>query len=531
MTAGGLRGSSIVAGEDRAGSGAAFRALDPATGEALDPTYRNAPDAAEEAAAAAAEAFRSLPAGTAPTAGVLRTVADLLEGAAEEVLARCDAETGLGMPRLTGELGRTTGQLRFMAEVAGSGERLDATIDTAVPGAVPPAPDVRRVGLPVGPVAVFGASNFPLAFSVLGGDTASALTAGCPVVVKAHPAHPGTSELCGRLLAEAVRAHGLHPGWSSVVQGADPAVSGALVRAAGVAAVGFTGSIQGGLAIAAIAASRPDPIPVHAEMGSTNPTFVSAAAARHGGAALASALVDSLTMGAGQFCTKPGLVFVAEGADGDAFAADVAREYAARPAGVLLSPTVRDAFARGLAAARSGARVLAAQEDAAGSGLQVAGTLLEVGLDELRASEALRAELFGPAAVVVRCGEEEMAEAAELVEGSLTATVHLHGDADDAWAQQLVAALQLRAGRVVVGGFPTGVRVTRAMHHGGPFPSSTDARHTSVGSGAVDRFLRPVAFQGAPDALLPPALRDANPLGIVRRVDGVLTRDPVTRSG
>lgn len=524
-----VRGVSLVAGEERPGDGPPFVAIDPTTEAALDPTFRPAAAAdIDDAVEAADRAFRSAELHPWLTVGLLNTTADLLEEAADTVISVCDSETALGQPRLRSELARTSGQLRFLADVAASGERLDAAIDGPRPAATPPAPDVRRVGLPIGPVAVFGASNFPLAFGVLGGDTSSALAAGCPVVAKAHPAHPGTSELCGRILTEAVARHGLDPGWFSLVQGAGPEVGQRLVGASGVRAVGFTGSSQAGQALVDVARQRAQPIPVYAEMGSVNPTFVSARAIRRRGQALAAELVEAITMGSGQFCTKPGLVFVPDGPEGDELAAAMATELGERPATPLLTPAIRDALQQRVGAVSRVPEVgiIGVQPEPEGTGLRAPGSLLSTDLDALRGAPQLVDELFGPAAVVVRCPEDEMVRAADVVDGSLTGSVYLEPE-DRGWGRALLVELQRRCGRIIVDGVPTGVRVSRAMHHGGPFPATSTPLHTSVGAASLDRWLRPVSYQNTPNELLPPALQDENPLGILRRVDGVLTEAPL----
>lgn len=522
-------GASLVAGVARAGAGETWRAVAPATGQETGPAFRPAgPGDVEAAVEAAVDAHAAEPLSPRAGAAVLRAAATIAEAHGDLLVATAGEETGLAEARLRGELARTTGQLRFLAEVAEQGERLDATIDTARPDARPPQPDMRKVGLPLGPVAVFGASNFPLAFGVLGGDTAAALAAGCPVVVKGHPAHPATSELGGRVLAAAVGQAGLHPGWTSLLQGAAE-VGRALATAPGVRAVAFTGSLGGGRALFDAAATRPDPIPVYAEMGALNPVVVTAAAVTARGEAIAAALVGAVTGSAGQLCTKPGVVLGPPAAL-DALAPTLAAAVAGAT-GPLLAPGMRSGLDAQLADTVSHPGVVlvgGVEPGPAGEGLGFRGAVLRCDLATFAATPALQEEHFGPVCVLVDCPEDELAGAVTHVEGSLTGTLHAEPE-DDELARPVLDALARRCGRVVVGAMPTGLRVGRATHHGGPWPATTAPLTTSVGSAAVDRFLRPVAFQDVPDRLLPPALADANPWGIVRRVDGILTRDPVRR--
>jgi NADP-dependent aldehyde dehydrogenase len=523
-------GHSIVSGRDRPGEGEAYRALDPRTGRDTGPEFRDATAAdVTHAVEEATLAFRSADDDARPTWRVLDVAADLLTEHGESVIAAAETECGLATGRLDGELTRTIGQLRFLARVAASGERLGATIDSASG----PQPGLARVGVPVGPVAVFGASNFPLAFGVLGGDTAAAFAAGCPVVAKAHEAHPSTSELCGRVIAEAVLRCDLAPGWFSLVHGRGHSVGTALVSAHGIRAVAFTGSLGGGKALFDLAVRRPEPIPVYAEMGSTNPVFITQAALAARSAAIASSLADSVTGSAGQLCTKPGLLFLESHPDAEGFARQLADEVASRDAQPMLTEPIHDEFQRRLRAtvARSGVETLsgafpesAGEQDARDSTrLFVRGAVLRTTLECWLRDSALSEEHFGPAAIIVDCPPTGMIEAARAIEGSLTATLHLEASEHER-CRPLVRELARRAGRVLVGGAPTGVRVSRAMHHGGPFPATTFARDTSVGGAAIDRFLRPVCFQSFPDDLLPPALQHGNPLRIERRVDGVLVK-------
>ncbi|MFI7108694.1 aldehyde dehydrogenase (NADP(+)) [Nonomuraea sp. NPDC050227] len=497
--------------------------VDPRTGQprervAAESTPRDV-DRAVRAAAAAAPAL----ADRSVRADLLRTAAALLEEGGEEIIATADAETALGRVRLTGELARTCYQLRAFADVAESGAFLDVIIDHADPAARPaPRPDLRRYKVPLGVVAVFAASNFPLAFSVPGGDTASALAAGCPVVVKAHPDHPATSVLTARALRAAAEKAGLPADVVGLVHGF--AAGPELVRHPLTAAVGFTGSVRGGRALHDLAAARPRPIPFHGELGSLNPVVVTERAAATRAAEIGAGLAASYTQGLGQFCVKPGLVLLPAGPAGDAVLDAVVT--AAVPAGPLLDPRMRAAFLDGV---RSRAQLpgvtqaLAAGEDDAAP-LAVRPGVLTVAAERLADGDAhaeLLEECFGPVTVVARYGSESERDAVlDALPGNLTATAHLAADEREGAAAGLVARLAGLAGRVVVDGWPTGVSVAPAMQHGGPYPASTSTS-TSVGGTAIERWLRPVCFQDTPDPLLPPELREANPLGVPRTVDGV----------
>ena len=470
---------------------------DARTGEARGPAYDET-TAAEVArtCATAAEAATEWAALARPErARLLEEVATALEGRAADIVATADAETALGEARLTGELARTCFQLRFFAEVVREGSYLEVTIDHADSSPMGPRPDLRRMLLPIGPVAVFGASNFPLAFSVPGGDTASALAAGCPVVVKAHEAHPATSVLCFEVMREV-----LPDGVISLVLGRE--AGAALVRDPHIRAVGFTGSVRGGRALADLAAARPEPIPFYGELGSVNALVVTPAAATARAAEIGRGLADSFTLGPGQFCTKPGLALVPSGADGDALR-DALVEAAEGRTFTMLTDGIRQAYAD--------ATDQSAQERT------VTPTVVEVESADL--TPDLLEEVFGPYLVLARYDSADGLEAAvDALPGALTATVH--GEHDDALGARLARTLPSRVGRVVWNGYPTGVSVGWAQHHGGPWPG-TNTVFTSVGATAIRRFLRPVAWQSAPASVLPLELRD-DFTGIPRRVDGVL---------
>jgi NADP-dependent aldehyde dehydrogenase len=419
----------------------------------------------------------------------------------------------------------------MFADLLDEGSFVDATISPGDPGAKPlPRPDVRRMRVALGPVAVVTPSNFPLAFGAAGGDTISALAAGCPVIVKGHASHPGTSELCTRALIAAAAETGAPAGVIALLQARSTSVPAALVRAPEVQAVAFTGSRGGGRALMDIAAARPQPIPVYAEMGSLNPLFIGSAALAARADAIADGLAGSITLGTGQFCTKPGLVFVPDDERGAAFAALVAERVASREPGAFLNAGIAAHLQQqvGRTAALPAVQRLTAPATARTPGFWGAGIVVTVPADDFLATASLQEEYFGPFTLVVRCAPDRMGDVAATLEGSLTATIH--ADAGDyEWAQALADTLRDRAGRLVWNGYPTGVAVVGAMQHGGPYPACSSPLHTSVGTAAIERFLRPVAYQNLPDALLPEPLRDANPLGILRRVDGRVTTDAVER--
>jgi len=453
----------------------------------------------------------------ATRAALLRACANEIEADRPRIVATCDAETGLGEVRLNGELSRTTGQLRAFADVVERGEVVDAMLDAALPDATPPRPDVRRMEVPIGPVAVFGASNFPLAFGAAGGDTASALAAGCPVVIKAHPAHPAT----GRLVAEALRRGAAEAGLPEDVVGhvltAELDLAERLVDAEPIAAVGFTGSFEGGAAITRRAALRPRPIPVYAEMGSINPVVVTPAAARARAGAIASALAPSLAGNAGQLCTKPNLILVPDDADGRALVDELASRLGEAPPQPLLNERLCAAVGVDLEKLDAVAGLERATPAVRAPGYQRVFGLYTGRAADVASEGELWQEHFGPVAIALTyAGEGELLDLLQQAEGQLTATLHAEEE-DGELAALLSRRLAAISGRVVFDGVPTGVAVTRAMVHGGPWPATSAPATTSVGLTAHRRFTRPVAFQDAPAWALPPELQDGNPLGIVRR--------------
>lgn len=522
-----LTGKMIIAGVPVAGTGPELRGFDPAVGVVLEPAYRHGDETNVEAACvAAAEAFPSYRATTSEQRALfLEAIAANLEAISTTLVGRAVEESGLPEDRIAGEVGRTTGQLRLFAAVLREGSWAGARIDRALSDRTPlPRADIRQRVIPLGPVAVFGASNFPLAFSVAGGDTASALAAGCPVVVKGHDAHLGTSELVARAIADAVASSGLPAGTFSLLFGSGPGLGTALVTDPRIKAVGFTGSRSGGTALVAAAAARPEPIPVYAEMSSINPVFLLDGALSTRGTALGRAFVGSLTMGSGQFCTNPGLVIAVDGPGLDTFLAaarDALVQTAATP---MLTPAIAASYADGVAAL-AGEADLVVRGEAADNPTTCRAALFITDAASFQGSEVLQAEVFGSSSLVVRCTDtDEMNDLAASLEGQLTATIHAdQSDYDD--AARLLPTLETKVGRILFDGWPTGVEVGYAMVHGGPSPATSDSRTTSVGARAIERFLRPVCYQNVPKALLPSAIADGNPDGIWRRIDGRLTRD------
>ena len=519
-----ITGKSFVAGHWVAPDGAGFQSFNPYSGEPFNhfcECTQAEVDAALQAAERAAPRLRARDG--AAIGELLDAVASEIEALGDELLDTCDAETGLGLARLQGERGRTTGQLRAFAGIARRGEWVQASIDTAQPERQPlPKPDLRRMLRPIGPVAVFGASNFPFAFGVAGGDTASALAAGNPVVVKGHPAHPATCELLARAFQRAIERSGFPNGTFSMLQSAGHELGQWLVRHPAVEAVGFTGSQRGGRALMDLAAARPRPIPVFAEMGSVNPVFLgpnTLAATRD---AIAAGLSGSVCLGTGQFCTSPGLAVFVEDA---AFEAAMRAAMDAAPRGYLLNPGIRDALLAGLRRLQSTPGVEWLNEaDFAADSMTPPNAVFRVPADVFLDEPGLSEEVFGPVTLLVACADAaQMLAVAKRLDGNLTGSIHAASDPE--LEAELVDSVAQKVGRVICNGYPTGVEVCPAQQHGGPYPSSSMAWSTSVGADAIVRFARFVAYQDAPGRLLPPALQNANPLGIVRRVNGEWTRD------
>ncbi|WP_020680607.1 aldehyde dehydrogenase (NADP(+)) [Marinobacterium rhizophilum] len=519
-----ITGEMLIGARAVRGQAKPIQGINPATGETLSPAFAGGGQAeVDQACTLAAQAFDTFRESTLEArAAFIEAIAENILNLGDALIERAMAESGLPRARIEGERGRTMGQLRLFASVVRAGNWLDVRIDPAMPDRAPlPRADLRLRQIPLGPVAVFGASNFPLAFSVAGGDTASALAAGCPVVVKAHSAHPGTSELVGRAIQQAVADAGLPEGVFSLLFGSGRDVGANLVAHPAIKAVGFTGSRNGGTALMNIAANRPEPIPVYAEMSSINPVFLMPAALQARGDAIAKGFVGSLAMGAGQFCTNPGLVIAVEGAELDQFLQTAATALADVAAQTMLTPGIYQAYSEGVAQLKGNAGVTAVAEGIAGQGPnQCQAGLYVTSAEAFLADERLCDEVFGASSLVIKCRSiEEFALVAEHLEGQLTATLQLD-EADIEQARALLPVLERKAGRILCNGYPTGVEVCHAMVHGGPFPATSDSRTTSVGSAAILRFLRPVCYQDLPAALLPEALQDANPLGVRRLFDG-----------
>jgi 2,5-dioxopentanoate dehydrogenase len=517
-----LSGKLLLGATQTTGSAGSFRAVNPATGETLEPSFGQATHAdVERACQLAAEAFDTYR-DTAPEvrAQFLEAIATQIEALGDALIERAMAETGLPRARLEGERGRTCGQLRLFATVVRAGDATGARIDPALPERKPlPRADLRMRRIALGPVAVFGASNFPLAFSVAGGDTASALAAGCPVVVKAHSAHPGTSELVGQAVQRAVAQCALPEGVFSLVF-AQKEVAGALIADPRIQAVGFTGSRAGGVALRRIALERPQPIPFYGELSAVNPVFLLPHALEARGAALGPAFVASLTLGAGQFCTNPGLLFAIDGPGLDRFVDAAVHALQAAGAQTMLTPGIQQSYEQGVERLAKEHNVQCLARGQAASPHTAQAGFFSTDAASFMAQPNLHEEIFGATALLVRCKDAaELRALAETIEGQLTATLHLDGD-DTTLARALLPVLERKAGRILANGWPTGVEVCHAMVHGGPWPATTDVRGTSVGTAAIERFLRPVCYQDLPAELLPAALQDNNPLNVRRLVDG-----------
>ena len=525
-----LHGQNIVGNEVSCCGGTPFRGINPATGAELPGDFfeadANEVDRAMTLADRAFDDYRSRE--PKQRAAFLDRIGAEIDAVGDELIDRAAAETGLGADRLKGERARTVNQLRMFARLLEEGSWVQARIDRAISDRKPvPKPELRRMLIPLGSIVAFSASNFPLAISVAGNDTASGFAAGCPVVVKAHPAHPGTSELVAGAIVKAAQATNMPEGVFSMLHGRGHDVGLGLVRHRLAKAVGFTGSLRGGRALMDAAAARPEPIPVYAEMGSINPVFVLPGALAERGKAIAEGLKASVTLGVGQFCTCPGVVVGIAGDATSKFVEAAAETFAAAPRGTMLYPGIHDAYRARVKrfAEVPGVRV-AAQSPGDGTGFSAPATLFTTDAGTFLANPLLSEELFGPSTIVVTGkSREEMLDVARRLEGHLTATIH--GTPEDLREYaDLVAILQRKVGRLVFNGFPTGIEPCPAIHHGGPYPACSDGgRTTSIGTAAIERFTRPLCWQNWPDAALPAELQNANPRGIWRRVDGQLTKD------
>jgi alpha-ketoglutaric semialdehyde dehydrogenase len=526
-----LTGQSIIGSRRGNTTGKQLRAFNPATREELDPVYHSSSIAeVNEAADLAHNAFSTFGwLSGKKRAAFLRRIAEKIEALGEELVERAVAESALPLARIRGERGRTVGQLRFFADILDEGSWVDARIDFADPARQPvPKPDVRSMLRPLGPIVVFGASNFPLAFSVAGGDTASAFAAGNPVIVLAHYSHPGTAELVGMAIRDAVSELGLPEGVFSLLYDSGYEVAQALVAHPHIKGGGFTGSRSGGTALLKIANSRPEPIPFFAEMSSVNPVFVLPNALKSCSESLAKGLHGSVTLGVGQFCTNPGVV-VTTGDDAN-FVSQLATLMSETRPGAMLNRRISSSYESAVSErmTHKSVTVRAAQKaviEEAGKKCQASAALFETDAKSWLADETLHSEIFGPTTIIVHAGgKQDLLEIARKLEGNLTATIH--GTEDDLRDNaDLIAALETKVGRILFNGFPTGVEVCQAMVHGGPYPATSDSRTTSVGARAILRFARPVCFQDFPETALPDELKTANPLGILRLVGGRYIRE------
>lgn len=525
-----ISGNLLIAGDPRRGSGAVFHAVNPATGKNLEPVFHEATvDQIAEAVEAAHRAYDSYSVmETSRRSEFLRAIADELLAMGMPLLERASQETALPIARLEGERARTVNQLRLMADVIDEGSWVEARIDTGDPSRTPlPKPDLRRMLVPLGPVAVFSASNFPFAYSIAGGDTASALAAGCTVVCKAHPAHPGTSEMTAQALYRAAKQCNMPAGVFSMVHGWSHESGVALVKHPHIQAVGFTGSLRGGRAIFDAANSRPEPIPVYAEMGSVNPVFLLPTALKERADTISQGLANSMTQGVGQFCTNPGVIVGVRSESLSQLSESLAGRIGVAEGGVMLYEGLFRNFTRGVQQSRDEGATVLAQSPIADGPTRAQATLLATSASHFIEDANLRAEMFGPASILVT-GEsiEELEQIAATMEGQLTASIH-GTEQELAENARLVNLLQRKVGRVIFNGYPTGVEVGHAIVHGGPYPASSDSRTTAVGSASISRFARPVCFQNFPQTALAPELRDKNVGGLWRMVNGEHTRGDV----
>jgi len=522
-----LTGEMLIGARSVRGTAETLHAVNPATGAEMEPEFGGGSgaevDAACELAEAAFNPYRAV--SLERRAQFLEAIAQGIVDLGDVLVERVMSESGLPRGRVEGERARTVGQLRLFASLAREGRWLTATIDRALPERKPaPRADLRAQKIPVGPVAVFSASNFPLAFSMAGGDTAAALAAGCPVVAKSHSSHLGTSELVGRVIQKAVADCGMPEGVFSLLVGGGSTVGEALVQHPAIQAAGFTGSRRVGRTLVALAAARAVPIPVYAEMSSINPVFLLPAALAERAETIAQGLIDSVTLGTGQFCTKPGIVIGVAGPDFDRFRDAAQASVEAKAATTMLNSGIHRAYCVGTAdwGMDSGVRTLSAGGAPTSGSYAGQPMLFATTAGHFLKSPKLLEEVFGPAALLIECrGADELLAIAKYLNGQLTATLQLE-EQDTELARQLVPLLERKAGRILINGFPTGVEVTYSMVHGGPSPATSDSRVTSVGAMSIERFLRPVCYQDFPAGLLPESLQDENPLNLWRLVEGKL---------
>jgi 2,5-dioxopentanoate dehydrogenase len=522
-----ITGQMVIGQQLIKGNKSAIHAINPATGEQLEPAFLGGGltevDQACSLANTAFDAYRETPLEARAT--FLETIAKNLSDIGSQIVERAMLETGLPRPRLEGELGRTTTQLKLFAEEVRAGRFLGIRIDTAIPDRQPlPRSEIRMRFIALGPVAVFGASNFPLAFSVAGGDTVSALAAGCPVIVKAHSAHPGTSELVGKAVQKAIADCKMPEGTFSMLFGSGNDIGTALVSDPRIKAVGFTGSRAGGLALMKVAAERPEPIPVYAEMSSINPVYLLPEALSKRGSVIAQGFVNSLLMGSGQFCTNPGLIIAKESQQLELFLKVVSDLISQAQATTMLTPGISRAYQSGISKLAENDHVVTHAKAQVPTGPnQCQAHLFVTTAKSFLAELSLREEVFGSASLVIKCqSDDEVLAVTESLEGQLTATIHFDSSDDSTLAKKLLTILERRVGRILFNGYPTGVEVCHSMVHGGPFPATSDSRTTSVGTQAITRFLRPVSYQDVPQSLLPESIKDQSGLVTPILINGKL---------
>ena len=525
-----LTGANIIGFKSSASGDRTFQALDPAKNEYLSERFTIATEEEFQMAVnLATYAFGTYSATSySHRAEFLDTIANEIVGLGDVLIERCSAESGLPIGRITGERKRTCDQLQLFANLLRDGWWVDARIDKAQPQRQPlPKSDIRRMLIPIGPVAVFGASNFPLAFSTAGGDTASALAAGCPVVVKSHSSHPGTNALVASAIIKAAQLTGMPEGvFSSLYLSHEHAIK--LVQHPGIKAVGFTGSRKVGMTLFNAAVTRTEPIPVYAEMSAVNPIILFEGALRTQKEKIAKGLTTSVTMGAGQFCTKPGLVLMRESEASKSFLQEFSKHISAALPATMLNNAIYNAYLTGVKSLQSAPEiaVLAASSECNNEQHQAQPVAHVVSAADFMSNKDFSNEIFGPATLFINCKNEiELQDILQSLEGQLTTTIHATAE-DEKDLEPIINIIVKKAGRIIYGGYPTGVEVCHSMQHGGPFPATTDARATSVGTGAIYRFVRPVAYQDFPDHLLPEALQKSNPLNILRLADGNWTKDP-----
>jgi 2,5-dioxopentanoate dehydrogenase len=526
-----LTGRNLIGFEESGNGTHTFFANNPTTQTALESAFFEATkEEVDKAVSKAESAFLTYKStSNAERAAFLEAIAEEILNLGEELIQRCMAETALPEARLIGERGRTMNQLKLFATLVREGSWVDARIDTSIPDRQPvPKPDIRQMQIPLGPVGIFGASNFPLAFSVAGGDTTSALAAGCPVIVKGHPLHPGTSELVGKAILEAARKTGMPEGVFSLVQGTSVEAGMAIVNHPKITAIGFTGSFKGGKAIFDAANQRETPIPVFAEMGSVNPVFILPQALKENHKNIAKGLAQSLTLGVGQFCTNPGLCITSKNEDADLFLESLKSHINEMNSGVMLSEHIKNSYEKGTQNIEDslGVSIYAVGLDSEAEN-QVQTKVFVADYDTFMTTPLLAEEVFGPSTInITTRNKDEMLKLAQNLKGHLTATIQ--GTEQDLLEHtDLIAILERKVGRLLINGFPTGVEVCHAMVHGGPYPATTASQSTSVGTGAIRRFCRPICYQDFPQSLLPDQIKNDNPLNIWRLVNGELSKEKI----